>query len=179
MAVRYFTLAQAQALLPQVRSLLGQALQLHAHLRTGLARLSAAGHEVSWGILREDDELDSKDPIALESLARARMIYSTLRERVSGIEDLGVEVKSVLEGLIDFRSWCDGELEVLLCYRLGESEITHFHGLEDGFDGRQPVEGHSFTTEAAQAEPVAQSEPLAQPEPAVQSEPAEPSSQSL
>ena len=133
-------------MLPMVRSLLGQALQLHAHLRTGLARLSADGHTINWSILRGEEELDDSDELSAEDLARARMIYSALREIVSEIEALGVEVKSVTSGLVDFRSWCDGDREVLLCFRLGESRITHFHGVEAGFAGRESVEGHSFSS---------------------------------
>ena len=175
MATRYFSLDEAQALVPRVRSLLGQALQLHGHLRVAIARLSQAGHEVTWAMLRgddplyasppdagdgdderddddaiADDDLDAdvapvRDPRAEQSLERARMIYMTLRESVTQIEALGVEVKGVVEGLIDFHSWCDGEREVLLCWKLGESEIGYFHWPDEGFSGRQPISGHRFT----------------------------------
>jgi hypothetical protein len=169
---RYFTLDEAQALVPRVRALLGQALQLHGHLRVAIARLSADGFEVTWAVLRgelalrtdgpdepdelddeidEIDEIDAIDPQAVErteeAIDRARMIYATLREVVAQIEALGVEVKAVIDGLVDFRSWCDGEHEVLLCWKLGEDEIRFFHGLEDGFAGRRPVKGHRFTSE--------------------------------
>lgn len=163
MATRYFTLDEAQALVPRVRALLGQALQLHGHLRVAIARLSADGFEVTWAVLRGelalrtddpdelDDELDAIDPQAVErteeAIERARMIYAALREVVAQIEVLGVEVKAVVDGLVDFRSWCDGEHEVLLCWKLGEDEIRFFHGLEDGFAGRRPVKGHRFTSE--------------------------------
>lgn len=150
MATRYFTLEQAQALLPRVRNLMGQALQLHGHLRAAIARLGDAGHDIDWPLLRGEQELDEvDDELAAQSLARARMIYLTLRESVAQIEGLGVEVKGVMEGLVDFRSWCDGEQEVALCYKLGEPEIRFFHGLDDGFAGRRSIKDHEFTTERA------------------------------
>lgn len=149
MATRYFSLDEAQALVPRVRTLLGQALQLHGHLRVAIARLSEAGHEVTWAMLRGDDQLDShddkRDRKSEQGLERARMIYLALRERVTDIEALGVEVKGVVEGLVDFHSWCDGEHEVLLCWKLGEPEIRFFHGLSDGFAGRRSIKGHRFT----------------------------------
>jgi hypothetical protein len=43
------------------------------------------------------------------------------------------------EGLVDFRSRL-GERDILLCWKLGESEVGHWHELEAGFSGRQPLE---------------------------------------
>lgn len=149
MATRYFSLDEAQALVPQVRTLLGQALQLHGHLRLAIARLSEAGHEITWAMLRGEDRLDDgddeSDSRSQQALERARMLYMTLRETVSEIEALGVEVKGVVEGLVDFHSWCDGEHEVVLCWKLGEPEICFFHEVEDGFAGRKSISGHRFT----------------------------------
>jgi hypothetical protein len=146
-ARRYFTLEQARALLPRVRSSMGQALQLHRHLRTSVASLGEAGHEVDWALLRGEQQLDEQaDERATQSLARARMIYMALRESIGQMEALGVEVKSVMNGLIDFPSWCDGEREVLLCYKLGEPELEFFHDLDEGFAGRRSIAGHEFTS---------------------------------
>lgn|GEM_PF-920311 len=155
MATRYFTLDEAQALVPRVRTLLGQALQLHGHLRIAIARLSEAGYAITWAILRGEDELatdvveDMPEQDAEQALERARMIYRTLREIVGKIEELGAEVKAVVDGLVDFHSWCDGEHEVVLCWKLGEAEIRFFHGLEEGFAGRRSISGHRFTSERA------------------------------
>jgi hypothetical protein len=148
-ATRYFSLDEAQALVPRVRTLLGQALQLHGHLRLAIAKLSEAGHEITWAMLRGEDRIEDPesklDRKSEQGLERARMIYMTLRESVSEIEALGVEVKGVVEGLVDFHSWCDGEHEVLLCWKLGEPEIRFFHGVDDGFAARKSVKGHRFT----------------------------------
>lgn len=148
MATRYFTLEQARALLPRVRSSMGQALQLHRHLRASVASLGDAGHEVDWALLRGEQQLDDQaDERSTQALARARMIYMALRESIGQIESLGVEVKSVMNGLIDFPSWCDGEREVVLCYKLGEPDLGFFHDLDEGFTGRRPITGHAFMSE--------------------------------
>jgi hypothetical protein len=54
------------------------------------------------------------------------------------LAELGVEVKDLDSGLVDFPSLRDGE-RVLLCWRLGEDEVAFWHGLEDGFAGRRPL----------------------------------------
>ena len=147
MARRYFTLDQAQAALPQVRALLGRSLQLHGHLRAAIATLGDVGGTVSWPMLRGEEELEELEPEVADALERARMIYQALRESVVDIEALGVEVKGIVDGLIDFPSWHEGTREVVLCFKLGEAEIGFFHGLEDGFAGRRPVAGERFTAE--------------------------------
>jgi hypothetical protein len=160
-ATRYFTLEQARELLPRVRSSMGQALQLHRHLRTSVASLGDAGHEVDWALLRGEQQLDEQaDERSTQALARARMIYMALRESIGQIEALGVEVKSVMNGLIDFPSWCDGEREVVLCYKLGEPQLEFFHELDEGFAGRRSIAGHEFMSERdAALAPLAEREP--------------------
>jgi hypothetical protein len=99
-------------------------------------------------MLRGEAELDDdSDEDIAELLARARMLYLALRESVTEIEGLGAEVKGVMDGLVDFRSWRDGREEVLLCWKLGEAEIGWYHGAEEGFAGRRPVKGQRFTAE--------------------------------
>jgi hypothetical protein len=51
---------------------------------------------------------------------------------------LGVQVKDLDSGLVDFPSLRDGE-EVLLCWQLGEDEIRFWHRAEEGFAGRRPL----------------------------------------
>ena len=54
------------------------------------------------------------------------------------VQELGVVVKDIDSGLVDFPSVREGE-PVLLCWRLGEDEVRFWHGLEDGFAGRRPI----------------------------------------
>ena len=65
-----------------------------------------------------------------------------LRDRfeslVGELEAMGVELKDPLTGLLDFRAR-RGSGEVYLCWRLGESEVGHWHDLHAGFAGRRPI----------------------------------------
>jgi hypothetical protein len=57
---------------------------------------------------------------------------------INGLQELGVLVKDLDMGLVDFPALREGE-EVLLCWRLGEEEIGYWHGLEEGFAGRKEL----------------------------------------
>ena len=57
---------------------------------------------------------------------------------VAELQELGLLVKDLDEGLVDFPALRDGE-EVLLCCRLGEEEVAFWHSLDDGFAGRKPL----------------------------------------
>jgi len=70
------------------------------------------------------------DEVALRATELARA--------VDALQDLGVLVKDLDSGLVDFPSVRDGE-EVLLCWRLGEDEVAFWHGYDDGFAGRRPL----------------------------------------
>jgi hypothetical protein len=51
---------------------------------------------------------------------------------------MGVEVKGIDEGLVDFPSERDGRV-VYLCWRIGEPDILYWHEVHTGFQGRQPL----------------------------------------
>jgi hypothetical protein len=61
------------------------------------------------------------------------------RESVSEIDAIGVQVKDVDSGLLDFPCRVDDQV-VLLCWRIGEASIEHWHTVDDGFKGRQPLD---------------------------------------
>ena len=62
----------------------------------------------------------------------------TLRDAIQTVEERGVVVKDLDHGLVDFYSIA-GDRLIFLCWRLGEAEVSHWHTLEDGFAGRQPL----------------------------------------
>ena len=62
-----------------------------------------------------------------------------VRESIAEIDSIGVQVKDVESGLLDFPCRIDDQI-VLLCWRRGEATIDHWHTIEDGFQGRQPVD---------------------------------------
>jgi hypothetical protein len=145
-AHRYFTLDQANSLVPQLAGIMRQILQLHWHLRPLTEQLSRSGVRVTGALLAGGDP-DSDDPGVLRLVAHAQALYDTIRDSVTAIEGLGAEIKDLEEGLIDFHSLRDGTKEVVLCWRMGENAITHYHELDAGFSGRRPVQGHDFVAD--------------------------------
>jgi len=64
----------------------------------------------------------------------ARKINACLVE----LEQIGCEFKGFEEGLVDFHGRLD-DREILWCWKMGEERITHWHELDAGFAGRQPI----------------------------------------
>lgn len=63
-----------------------------------------------------------------------------VRDAIAEIDAIGVQVKDLDIGLLDFPcKLADGEI-VLLCWKLGEESITHWHSMEEGFAGRKPID---------------------------------------
>jgi hypothetical protein len=62
-----------------------------------------------------------------------------LMEIVNEIQETGCLVKDLDEGLVDFPSLIEGE-EVYLCWKLGEEHIAFWHGVDEGFAGRKPLD---------------------------------------
>jgi hypothetical protein len=132
--MKTFTLEEAQSLLPVLESLLKRAMegkQAAEQVEASLADLSrriyiSGGMKVDVGkVARERAEIESHLQIVRESLAE--------------IDSIGVQVKDIENGLLDFPSIVDGQV-VLLCWRRGETAIEHWHTMEAGFQGRQPLD---------------------------------------
>jgi hypothetical protein len=132
--MKTFTLEEAQSLLPVVESLLKRAMdgkQSAEQVDSGLSDLArriylSGGMKVDVGgvaKMRADME---------NHLQRAR-------ESIAEIDSIGVQVKDLEQGLIDFPCRVDDQV-VLLCWRMGESAIEHWHTVESGYQGRQPLD---------------------------------------
>jgi hypothetical protein len=73
-----------------------------------------------------------------ETAAEVERLERELAHAVDELSELGVQVKDLDEGLVDFPAR-RGDEEVLLCWRLGEDEVGFWHSVEDGFAGRKPL----------------------------------------
>lgn len=134
MAPRYFTLDEANAALEELRPVAEEMVAKRRELVEAQARRAALGAQVvtNGGDLTPSDFAEADDE--LESAA------SELARCVERIQAAGVLVKDLDQGLLDFPALREGE-EILLCWRVGEPDIEYWHGLEEGFAGRKPVEG--------------------------------------
>jgi hypothetical protein len=132
MSDRHFTPEEANALLPRIRPL-AESMVASRHRLAGVeARRAALLERIAGngGDLGPGDLAELTAEVEAESAALARAV----RE----LSALGVQVKDLDRGLVDFPSLRDGD-EVLLCWQLGEDEVAFWHGVDDGFAGRQPL----------------------------------------
>jgi hypothetical protein len=132
MAVKYFTLQEANGLLPivdkELRTL--QALKRQFEEKyLELRRLKEIQYQTS-------EALDGDPFFTME--AELEFIQIEARSHIQGFHRKGVELKDIEIGLVDFPAIVEGE-EVLLCWRQGEAEIGYYHSRRDGFSGRKPI----------------------------------------
>ena len=132
--MKTFTIDEAQSLLPVLESLLKRAnegKQAAEQVEAGLSELArriylSGGMKVDTAsVARQRAELEEHLKLARESVAE--------------IEAIGVQVKYLEAGLLDFPCRLDDQV-VLLCWRMGETSIEHWHTVEAGFKGRQPLD---------------------------------------
>jgi hypothetical protein len=139
---RYFTLPQAESLLPEVERYLRDALfhrseaqKAHQELEDTSDRIRASG-----GM-----RVNPGQQMAVR--ARLDTSVAALKDALELIEEAGVLIKDLDIGLIDFLSRFQ-DRDVCLCWKLGESGIGFWHSVDEGFKGRKPIDqefrdGHS------------------------------------
>ena len=135
---KILTLAEANAALPKIRQFLERLQQLQREIRDGeqrrgeLTEKIATGNGQSRTVLQ--DQLHAGTARHDQLMAEAESTFAQLMV-------LGAMIKDLESGLVDFFGEHEGKV-VFLCWRLGEEmRIQHWHTLEDGFAGRQPVDG--------------------------------------
>jgi hypothetical protein len=131
---RFFTLSEAQSLLPEVEKQVRRAVSLKAVLQEAQGEIEGVSDKVraTGGALVDRRKL--RDTIARRDAAALQ-----LRDTLTALQERGCLVKDLDAGLLDFPTQLRGE-EVYLCWKLGEATIAFWHGLNDGFGGRKPID---------------------------------------
>lgn len=126
--MRYFSLAEAEALLPELEKIYRE-----------VSAISSKAQKKAEEIKRLEE--DPKN-VADAAIARAqlRQLGTALNAWLQKVLDLGAIPKGLEPALVDFPHRLDGR-EVYLCWRQGEKRIAHYHGLDEGFAGRKPLPG--------------------------------------
>ena len=141
---RTFTIEEANALVPLLASTFLRTGQLLGAARAAARRLAAAGVRSERPGELPSAEAVGVDPDLAAELARARMLLDTAADDARSLEKLGLLVRDIERGLVDFRTVMDGEREVFLCWKIGERDVRYWHDAHAGVVGRQPTEGHRF-----------------------------------
>ncbi|HXS74673.1 MAG TPA: DUF2203 domain-containing protein [Terracidiphilus sp.] len=132
--MKTFTLDEAQSMLPLLESLLKRALESKSAAQQVEEGIGELGRRIYLsGGMRVDVAAVSKQRGEMEGHLQR------VRESISEIDSIGVQVKDLDTGLLDFPCKVDDKV-VLLCWRMGETTIEHWHTIEDGFKGRKPLD---------------------------------------
>ena len=132
--MKTFTLDEAQSLLPVLESLLKRARDGKEAAEQMENDLSDLGRRIFLsGGMKVDITKVAQQRAELEGHMQR------VRESIAEIDSIGVQVKDLEAGLLDFPFRLDDQV-VLLCWRSGEPAIEHWHTLESGFQGRKPVD---------------------------------------
>jgi hypothetical protein len=132
--MKTFTLEEAQSLLPVLESLLKRAIEGKAAAEQVESSLTELARRIYLsGGMRVDVANVTKQR------ADAETHLQLVRETLAEIDSIGVQVKDFEAGLLDFPCRLDDQV-VLLCWRMGEPSIEHWHTVEEGFQGRQPLD---------------------------------------
>jgi hypothetical protein len=134
MADRSFTLDEAETLLPVLESLLRTAIDGKKLIEAVDTELQELAHRVflSGGLRVNIVQM------ARRKAEREKTIQK-VKDALAEINATGVQVKDVDIGLLDFPCQVEGRT-VLLCWKLGEKGITHWHSPSEGFAGRKPID---------------------------------------
>ena len=134
MSTRTFSLEEAQTLLPILESLLRTAIEGKKLIEKVDAEFQDTAHKVflNGGTLLNVVRLARRK-------AQREKAVQRVKDAVAEIDATGVQVKDLDIGLLDFPCRVEGEI-ILLCWKLGETEIAHWHGTEEGFAGRKPID---------------------------------------
>ncbi|HUI82745.1 MAG TPA: DUF2203 domain-containing protein [Candidatus Binatia bacterium] len=131
---RTFTVNEAEALLPVLESLLRSAIEARKLIQEVDGEQQALANRVfvNGGTLVNIVHVARRKAEREKALQRAK-------DAVAEIDATGVQVKDLDIGLLDFPCVV-GDTVILLCWKLGEKGITHWHGTEEGFAGRKPID---------------------------------------
>ena len=128
----YFTIEQAEKFLPKIQKFVERAQRLR--------------DKISWLLETHDVvlEVSNEDGFHYFVTEQVRVnkefhkLYYQFYKVIEDLNEIGVIVKDIDDGLIDFPFKANGE-EAFLCWQLGEDRIRYWHSLEEGFEGRRPI----------------------------------------
>jgi hypothetical protein len=126
---KLFTVEEANALLPALRPLLENVLEIIRRLK-----------QKSEAVIR-NQQLDPDAPNLMDRLREDADIARLLHQVKLGVDEIhsyGCICKGIEQGLVDFPCMFGAEV-VFLCWQLGEATVSHWHRIEDGFAGRRAL----------------------------------------
>jgi hypothetical protein len=125
--VKYFTPAEADALIPEIEKIFEAIAALTAKAEIKAARLRKR-------------QMTGDEDHAGEAIERSQLQFlaSGINKQMQVIVELGALPKGVSPALVDFPSRIDGR-DAYLCWKLGEKRVSFYHPMDEGFATRKPL----------------------------------------
>jgi hypothetical protein len=132
--LKTFTLEQAQTLLPVLKSLLKRAMEG----KQAIAQIDQEFLDLKHRVFLSGGLFVDVAGMLRRRAERDKLLQS-IQDAMAEIDAIGVQVKDLEIGLLDFPCQVEEEI-VLLCWKYGEEKIEFWHGMEEGFAGRKPID---------------------------------------
>jgi hypothetical protein len=132
MAPRLFTREEADRMLPEIAPLLWKARDLKKQHDEAQSSLAAAQNQAKGN----GHGIDADLARARSGVEQTALTINGIIERIN---KMGIEVKDIDMGLVDFHAERDGR-EVYLCWKLGEEAVAWWHELDTGYASRKPLD---------------------------------------
>lgn len=145
--MKIFTIDEAQSLLPVLEALLKRAIEGKQQAEQVDGSLTELARQI---YLAGGMRVDSGRVAKLRGEMEAHL--GRVRESIAEIDAIGAQLKDLDTGLLDFPCRLEDQV-VLLCWRMGEATIEHWHTVETGFKDRQPVDERFRRRSAAGGRP--------------------------
>ena len=131
---RRFTLEEAESLLPEIEKSIREAIASKSELEQAETGLQAINQRVIMlgGVLVDRSAV-------YQNRLRRDQSAERLKAAIQKIQESGCLIKDLDVGLVDFPTLFRGD-EVYLCWKLGETGISFWHGTQEGFAGRKPID---------------------------------------
>lgn len=123
---RYYTPQEANNLLEIVRPMVAELMQISERIRSRQPEI--------WAVV-EKSAGNGGNP----ELSKLLPDFDRLDQVLHRLQDMGIEVKDLTIGLIDFPALKDGRV-IFLCWKYNEEKIQFWHEVEAGFAGRQEID---------------------------------------
>jgi hypothetical protein len=129
--VRHFTVDEANALIPTLTPVLED-------LRNLRDRMQTVADEVVQFEKRASQNGHGENTKVFDKEYSMRGTSEEIEQRLLYLRGVGVLVKDIEHGIVDFPTRMFNR-DALLCWRLGESSVSHWHDVDTGFSGRRPL----------------------------------------
>ena len=143
MTAKIFTIEEANALVPELTTRVGELLERADTIESRLEALRARAGKASVSASPDGEVLLEPSPSDEPTLRDEKLgILEAIDAFETGwheVEALGAVVKDTRSGLLDFYGHVAGKL-VWLCWRHGEESVAHYHDLDTGFSSRKPID---------------------------------------